>query len=299
MKGFKVLVIEESAAFSPRLASKSRGGPVLIAALIVDSIGNGLFLPLGLIFFTHVTSVSLALIGVLLSVANLTQLPIPVFAGPLVDRFGGRPLVVFAQVLQAVGYLTAGLANGPTVILVSAVLTAVGVRVFWSSIFTMVADYADGQGSTESKDRWFGWTNMCRTAGLGVGGVLTGLVLADPHHDSRMFRLIAFGTAACFAIAAVTIGLMVRAPRVKQQDMAVVQSYRGLLRDVPYLVLVLVNAVFALSTMMLALALPTLVLIHLHAEAWLVSGLLVGNTVVTSVITAPVVLRLRDRKSVV
>lgn len=290
---FQDLIVEESAAFSPRLESKSRGGPVLIAALVVDSIGNGLFLPLGLIFFTRITSVSLALIGVLLSVANLMQLPIPVLAGPLVDRFGGRPLVVLAQVLQAVGYLAAGLATGPAGILVSAVLTAVGVRVFWSSIFTLVADYADGRDSPYSKDQWYGWTNMCRTAGLGIGGVLTGLVLADPQNNSHMFRMIAFGTAACFTIAAVTIGLLVRAPRAKQHDVAALQGYRSLFRDIPYLVLVLVNAIFALSTMMLALALPTLVLIHLHAEAWLVSGLLVGNTVVTSVVTAPVVRRMR------
>jgi MFS family permease len=292
VKGFLVVLIEESEALSPSLEKKSRGGPILISALVVDSIGNGLFLPLGLVFFTHVTTVSLGLIGILLSVANLTQLPVPVFAGPLVDRFGGRPLVVLAQVLQAVGYLVAGLATGPREILVSAVLTALGVRVFWSSIFTLVADYADGQGSAASKDRWFGWTNMCRTAGLGVGGVLTGLVLADPHNDSRMFRMIAFGTAACFTIAAVTIGLMVRAPRVKQRNVGAMQGYRGLLRDRPYLVLILVNTVFALSTMMLALAMPTLVLIHLHAQAWLVSGLLVGTTVAISLITAPVVRRL-------
>jgi len=29
-----------------------RGGGVLIAAMVVDSVGNGLFLPLSLIYFT-------------------------------------------------------------------------------------------------------------------------------------------------------------------------------------------------------------------------------------------------------
>jgi MFS family permease len=288
------LATEESIAAAPATrARRSRGGSVLIGALVVDSIGNGLFLPLGLIFFTRVTDVPLALIGVLLSVANVMQLPIPLFAGALVDRYGALPLVVLAQVLQAFGYFAAGLAGGPAGIMFSAVLTALGVRFFWSSVFTLISDYVDGQSGGQSKDYWFGWSNMARTAGLGVGGVLTGIALASSDTGQQTFRMIAFGAAACFAVAAVVIALVVRAPRAKQQEVATLQGYRALLRDRPYLGLVGVNAVFALSTMMLALALPTLVLLHLDAPGWLVSGLLVGNTVVVSVVTAPVVLRLR------
>ncbi|HEU5474350.1 MAG TPA: MFS transporter [Actinophytocola sp.] len=260
---------------------------------MIDSIGNGLFLPLGLIFFTKITDVPLVLIGVLLSVANVMQLPIPVFAGALADRYGARPLVVLAQVLQALGYFAAGLVTGPVGILVSAVLTALGVRFFWSSIFTLIADYVDGRPAGRSKDYWYGWTNMARTAGLGIGGVLTGIALANPQTGDHVFRMIAFGAAACFTAAAVTIALVVRAPRAGRVEAAATRGYRDLLRDRPYLGLVLVNAVFALSSMMLALALPALVLIHLDAQAWLISALLVGNTIVVSVVTAPVVLWLR------
>lgn len=288
------MAIEESTiAIPPRAVPRSRGGAVLIAALVVDSIGNGLFLPLGLIFFTKITDVPLVLIGVLLSVANVMQLPIPVFAGALADRYGARPLVVLAQVLQAFGYFAAGFVSGPAGILVSAVLTALGVRFFWSSIFTLIADYVDGRAGGRGKDYWYGWSNMARTGGLGIGGVLTGVALANPQASDQVFRVIAFGAAGCFAVAAVTIALVVRAPRAKGAETDAPQGYRGLLRDRPYLGLIGVNAVFALSGMMLALALPTLVVIHLDAEAWLVSALLVGNTIAVSVVTAPVVLWLR------
>ena len=37
--------------------TKARGGSVLIGALIVDSLGNGLFLPLSLVFFLKLTTV--------------------------------------------------------------------------------------------------------------------------------------------------------------------------------------------------------------------------------------------------
>ncbi|MFD9498812.1 MFS transporter [Streptomyces sp. NPDC060035] len=266
---------------------------MLIGALAIDSIGNGLFLPLGLVFFTHTTDVPLAFIGVLLSVANIIQLPVPLFVGALADRFGALPLVVLAQVLQALGYGAAAVVTGPVGILGSALLTALGVRFFWSAIFTLIADYVDGRDNSRSKDYWYGWSNISRTAGLGLGGVLTGIVIAGPDPEENSFRVIALVAAVCFAIAAVTIAIAVRAPRAKQQDVATLQGYRELLRDRPYLGLVGVNAVFALSTMMLALALPTVVLLHLDAPGWLVSGLLVGNTVVVSLATAPVVLRLQ------
>ena len=286
------MAIEEVTAVSSPPA-RSRGGAVLIGALIVDSIGNGLFLPLGLIFFTKVTDVPLTLIGVLLSVANLAQLPIPLFAGALADRIGAAPLVVLAQVVQAVGYFLAGVATGPATILVSAMLTALGVRFFWSSIFTLISDYVDGRPRVASKDYWYGWANMSRTAGLGIGGVLTGIAIANPNAGGQTYRTIAFAAAACFAVAAAVIGLVVRAPRAKQEDVATLQGFRELLRDRPYLSLIGVNAIYAMSTMMLALTLPAVVLIHLQAPTWLVSGLLVGNTVLVSVVTAPIVLRVQ------
>ena len=72
-------------------AVRSRGGFVLVAALTVDSIGNGLFAPLSLVYFVRLTDVPLPLVGVLLTVANLVALPLPVWAGALADRFGPRP----------------------------------------------------------------------------------------------------------------------------------------------------------------------------------------------------------------
>jgi hypothetical protein len=54
---------------------------VLVAALTVDSIGNGLFAPLSLVYFVRLTDVPLPLVGVLLTAANLVALPLPVWAG--------------------------------------------------------------------------------------------------------------------------------------------------------------------------------------------------------------------------
>ncbi len=269
----------------------TRGGGVLIGALVIDSLGGGLFMPLSLIFFTKLTDVPLGLLGILISVANIIPLPIPIWAGTLADRFGALPLVIGAQALQAVGFLAYPWVHEPVGIFVAVALTAVGVRFFWSAIFTAIADYVDGSATPRNKDTWYAWANMARTAGLGVGGLVTGAAIADGHAGG--YRAIAYAAAGCYAGAAVTITAFVRAPRIRHLEELPGSGYATLLRDRPFLALTGINTVFALSSMMLGLALPTFLVDGLKAPAWLTSVVLVGNAVLISLLGGPLVSRLR------
>lgn len=265
---------------------------MLVGALVVDSLGNGLFVPLSLVFFTRITTVPLSVVGVLLSVATLLTLPLPVWVGTLADRVGALPLVVAAQVLQAAGYLGYQAVRGPVGILVTATAVAVGVRVFWSAVFTAIADYADGSGSPASKDTWYAWANMARTAGLAAGGLVTGLVIADGREVA--YRAVGYASAACFTVAAGTIAAFVRAPRPHHDAVAEAgPGYRVLLRDRPFLALTGINTVFAMSSMMLAPTLPFVIIQVMAGPAWLTAPLLAGNTVLVAVLAAPVIARLR------
>jgi MFS family permease len=266
--------------------SAARGGSVLIGALIVDSLGNGLFLPLSLVFFLKLTTVSLAVLGLLASAATVVTLPVPVWTGTLADKFGALPLVVIAQLLQAVGYLAFSWVKNPAGIFVVSALVAIGVRVFWSSIFTAIADYADTRPGQRSKDSWFALANTARTAGLAVGGLAAGAVVASGKVDA--YLAIAYSAAASFAVAAALIALFVRAPRVRGDESPTGQGYRVMLGDRPFIALIAVNTIYALSSMMLPLALPTFVLRGLHEPGWLTASVLAGNAILISVLGAPV-----------
>lgn len=267
---------------------------MLIGALVVDSIGGGLLMPLSMVFFTRLTDVPLALLGVLISVSQVLTLPIPVWAGALVDRVGALPVVVGAQLLQGLGFLAYPHASGPVGIFAAVTATGFGVRFFWSAVFTLLADYVDGRPAVASagrraptKDTWYAWSNMARTAGLGLGGLATGFVVADGR--AATYRIVAYLSAACFFAAAGTIGVFVRAPRLVHDQDAGAGGYRALLADRPFLGLIGLNGVYAGSSMMLGLALPTFVLTGLRGPGWLTSALLVGNTVLISLLGAPVV----------
>lgn len=261
---------------------------MLVAALTVDSIGNGLFAPLSLVYFVRLTGVPLAVVGVLLTLANLVALPIPVWAGTLADRVGPLWLVVASEIAMAVGFLAYAAVDGPIGIVGAATLVAVGVRVFWCTIFTLVADYADGRPGRRSVDAWYAISNAARTAGLALGGLATGLVVADG--SDAAYRTVAYGAAVFLGLAALLVAVGVRAPhRVAVEGDPV--GYRELLRDRPYLGLVALNTVYAMTSMMLALTLPTVVLAG-AGPAWLTSVLLAANAVLITVLSAPLVRRL-------
>ena len=79
------------------MTTHSRGGGVLVVALGIDSLGNGLFLPLSLVYFLELTDVPLGLLGVLLSLANAITLPLPILVGSVADRIGPLPVVIASQ----------------------------------------------------------------------------------------------------------------------------------------------------------------------------------------------------------
>jgi MFS family permease len=268
---------------------RSRGGVILLSALVLDSIGTGMFMPLSLLYFPKLTAAPLEMIGVLTSVATALTLPIPALAGWLADRVGPLPLVVAAQLAQGIGFFAFGRVYGPVGIFLASALVTTGVRIFWSCVFTAIADYADGSTSTMSKDSWYAWANMTRTGGLGIGGLIATLVMMG---GVAYYRVLTDGSAACYVAAAVAIGISVRAPRSTHQADAAI-GFRTMLRDRAFVAFAAINTVFAMSTGMLALGLSVFVADGLHGPSWLAGPVLAGNTILLAVLGAPVIKRVQ------
>lgn len=89
----KTRVSTFSARPTPRGAKSAfHGRGKLVAAMVVDSVGTGLFLPFVIVYFLHTTSMPLAVIGVSLSAGALAALPTPVAVG-VADRPVQSPAV--------------------------------------------------------------------------------------------------------------------------------------------------------------------------------------------------------------
>ncbi|GAA2900861.1 MFS transporter [Actinoplanes cyaneus] len=246
---------------------------VLALALAVDMLGSGLLLPVSLLYFTEVTGLRLSTVGPLLSLAALASLPVPVIVGHFADRTRPLSRVLAAQVLQGAAYAAYALVSGPVTLLVVAIVAAVGQRLFWSSFFSVVAGLAEPGEDGRVADRRFALAGMIQMGATGAGTLLGGLAVTY-----GWYQPVVYLNAVSFLLSAVLLLFVPRGalPSTTAEERG---SYRTLLRDRQYLLLIAVNTIFALCSIFVAVAVPVYLIDGLSAPAWLVGPLLAINTV--------------------
>lgn len=263
------------------------GHSKLVAAMVVDGVGTGLFLPFGIVYFLHTTSISLEAIGASLSAAALLALPAPLVAGPLIDRYGPRRMVAAGNMLSAAafaGYLVVG---SVWQLIAAALLASVGQAAFWTATRSLVAAVA----GPEQRASWFALQTITRNIGYGAGAILGALAVASGEVVG--YYLLAATNAASFLVA----GTLVIAAHVPHHRPTVPQTapnqakqppaaagYRQIVIDPTLLIIGVINFVFVLSNSVLSVLLAVYLTSVLHTAAWLSGALFAGETVL--VITA-------------
>ncbi|GAA3598803.1 MFS transporter [Kineosporia mesophila] len=250
----------------------TRVHPVLLASLLIDSLGSGTAGPMVLLYFHRVADLPLAQVGLLASVAATTGLVIPLFAGSLADRFSPRALVVAGQLIQALGYILFLVARDPVPIFLAFVLSTAGLRVFWATFFSMLA----GLPLVLSRERLFAMTGMTQAVGFGVGALIGGLLVA--HGSVPLFQVALAFNVASYLVAAV---LLLQVPMTLTVPAAVRQSgLRSLLHDRAFLGLIVVDVGFAICSDALMVGLPIAVKEGGIAHVAVLGPLLALNTLV-------------------
>ncbi|GAB3940450.1 MFS transporter [Kribbella albertanoniae] len=249
-----------------------RGRLPLLIGLAIDSFGGGCAGPLLLLYFVRVADIPLGTAGVLLTVATLFSIAAPAAVGVVIDRIGPRNLVVGAQFAQGLAFTGFFFGRSLWLLFLCALVTTTGQRVFWSSIFSLLADVAD-EGD---RDRWFGLGGMMQAGGFALGGLAAGALLAI---GGTTPFLIAMGVnAVTFYLAGVLLmGLHASHHQRTVQDTGPAPLLR---KDRPFLILIAANTLFALCVMMLSIGLPVYVADALPVPKWLVGVLLAAASVV-------------------
>ena len=289
----------------------------LLAALGADNFGSGLFLPLVLVYVIRDVGLPVGTAGSVIAVGTLAGLCMPPVAGRFVDRIGPRPVVIAAEVIQAVGALVylaardAGAGAGPgaavLVVLVAAALLGGGQQLFYSSLFALLADVAGDQ----PRDRPFTVASMVRAACFGLGGLAAAglLSLAGP----AAYPVAVLVDAGSFLVCAALLAGLVRTPRPRPMAAVPEADRRGerrfrpgerrfrpgerrLLADRPYLALIVVTGLIALTSDFFLVGLPVYVLDRLHGPLWLPGTMLALSTAITAA-GGTVALRLTRRWS--
>lgn len=278
-----------------------RGRLPLVVALTVDALGTGLFLPFSILFFTVTTPLSVAKVGLGISIASALRLPFGPLLGSLVDRTGAYRVLLLSNVVQAIG-VTGYLLVGSFAGLVSAsFVVLLGNSAFWASYPPLVTQIS----APGERERWFGFLGALRNTGFAVGGVLSGVAVSVG--GSAGYHLVAAVNATSFAVAALFL-LGSRPPDLPpdrrpagpaiQPGTAAGGVWRTVLGDRPYLALAVINVAFATSTLALTVVMPVYAVANLGLPPWLPGAAFSVNCVLVAVGQGPVVVALGGRSRV-
>lgn len=253
-------------------------------AMVVDATGSGMYLPLSLLYFHHVTGLGIPQVGVILTAAALLGLLSNPIAGVLVDRYGARAVVVGGYLVRAAGFAAYPMVDSPVPMFLVVALVAFGDVSFPPSIQSFVAEIAKGA----DRDKFLAAQRSLRNAGLGAGGLIAGAALG--LGSEAAYQGIVLTTGAAFLVAAALIRTIPTSPTAGG-NVAVAptrEGYRLVLRNRTFLGLTLANVPTAFGYMVLAVSLPVYITQELGASSSLVGVLYAVNTVGIAALQIPV-----------
>ena len=267
----------------------SPGSAGFVAATSIDSIGTGLVLAFTVVYFVDTTTVGLARIGAVMTLARLLALPTSMTVGPMIDRFTARRTAAAGNLLSAGAYVGFLGARNVWTIGIVVFLVQVGHTTYWTSNGALIAVSAP----PDARTRWFGFIHAVRNTGLGVGAALGAVGLAIGSVTG--LRAIAVGDAISFLIAAGLLSAWrpARTGREADREDATVPppsgdgepgergrtGYLAVLRDRRYGLLIAVNCTLVFAQMLIKVLLAIYVVEALRRGAWIAGVLIVTATV--------------------
>ncbi|MET9691818.1 MFS transporter [Streptomyces sp. NPDC006514] len=255
--------------------AKVAGERSLLLGIGISSVGIGMYVPFSLVFFHHVTGLSLTLVGLVMTVTGLAALAFMPLAGTAVDRFGAKRANLVLYGIRALGFALYPFASSLPAFAAVALVTALADRSFSVVQQSLIGEVARGT----ARDRLQASTRALQNAGMGAGALLVSGVLA--LWGTGGFTYTAWGNSAAFALAGLLVSRVraVRGAGTAGAAEAGAVGYRTVLRDRPFLGLTAANFLTALGYSALSVLFPLYLSTWLTAPDSLTGAAFTVNTV--------------------
>lgn len=242
----------------------------LAAAQLSNSVGDGAYYVCSALYFTRVVGLSPAQIGLGLTVAWAVGSVAGVPLGALADRRGPRGTSVLLALATAASVASFLFLRSFPAFLCAVVLYAVSQCGLAAARQALLA----GLVAPQERTGVLAHLQSTLNAGLALGAALGGLALGAGTERAYLV-VFALDAASFLACAAVLRGLPPVGPAPGR---AAGEPRLAVLRDRPYALVTLLNAVLLLRMPLLSLAIPLWIAERTQAPGWLVSALFVLNT---------------------
>jgi MFS family permease len=211
---------------------------------LVSALGNGMLLPFLLIYLHNVRGIGLGVAGLVVGANALVSVVAGPIAGTLVDRHGGRRVLVLALAVLAVGYASFALVHAPWQGFLAATVTGIGNGFFWPAQSTLLASLSP----PDRRHATFAMQRVMMNLGIGIGALIGGLI-ADADHP-QTFVVLFLLDAATFVVYLGVVVAAVPEPRVDRETASGTRgSYRRVLRHGAFVAFVGLNTLFVFAGM--------------------------------------------------
>jgi MFS family permease len=152
-----------------------------------SALGSGLTMPFLYVYLSEVRGISTSTVGLLFAFMGLLGFLSAPVAGSLIDRFGPRPVMMVGLFVEAISVYSVGhIATVPQAFAVATVMTVAQVGIWPASTAMLTRLIPETQ-----RQRVYGIQFMLLNAGLGVGGVISALIIDTRSVESfqRLYLL--------------------------------------------------------------------------------------------------------------
>ncbi|PPA59532.1 MFS transporter [Micromonospora chalcea] len=254
-----------------RLLPEPGPSRTLALSTLVNTVGRGTWLTASALFLTRSVGLTVAAVGVALTLTALVSLVASTPMGYLADRLGPRGLQMAALLASA----------GCTAALVAVRsfpgFLAVGVLMALADAGTRGARGALIAGAVppDQRVRTRAYLRAVTNVGISVGTVLAGFALAADTRGAYVTLILL--DAATYVLAA---AVLLRLPPVPPVPAPAHGPRLIALRDRPFLAFTVLDGLMSMHFSLINIALPLWIAGHTTAPNWLISVCLLVNTVV-------------------
>jgi MFS family permease len=243
------------------LPPRNRDQRLILLAYLANALGTGLFLPISVIYLTKIVGLSATRAGLGLTIAGLVAVVAGPCAGPLLDRFDARAVVVGSFAASALGFVAYLAVDSFPSFVAVAIVIQFASRMGRPSGRVLALRVASGQDGLVA----LAWQQTLANLGYGVGGLLAGLALLFPSRTP--FDVLLASNAVSYVVASVLVLRLPAqrppaAPAASRRDQG---AYRQLARDRVYLGLAALNVLVSFHDSVLIVAMPLWVSLHTTA----------------------------------
>lgn len=248
----------------------------LAAVFTVNSLGNGMYLPVALLFLTKAGNWSAARVGLAFTIASLIVVVSSLVSGHVSDRHSPRRIA--AVLLGCEGVVTAGLClllwthSYPLLLLLLALDAAAnfGGRSAWGVLIARVG----GDDRVTLRAHIRALANVATAAGALIAGA------AEQIGTTEMYGALVLANAASFVAAAVLLLRLPAYPPVSRPPGK--QRRFSALRDRRFVAISCLNVPLNWQYGALSIVLPLWIVERTSAPRWAAGGALALNTVLVA-----------------